>query len=68
MLMKFVNGAKRIIKDRRGEGFLDIAMKILIVVVLGAAILLILNAAMPKLFEDLISKISGELGGIDVIK
>lgn len=34
---------------------------------IGAAILLILNAAMPNLFSDLISKISGELTNINVL-
>jgi len=39
----------------------------LIVVVIGAAILLILNAAMPNLFSDLIAKISGELTNVNVL-
>ncbi len=56
-----------LIRDRRGDGFLDLAFKILIVVVIGAAILLILNAAMPNLFSDLIQKISGELTNINVL-
>ena len=35
---------RNLARDRRGDGFLDLAFKILIIVVLGAAILLILNA------------------------
>jgi len=42
-------------------------LKILIVVVIGAAVLLILNAAVPDLFSGLIDKISGELTGVDVL-
>lgn len=53
--------------DNRGEGYLDMAMKILIVVVIGAAILAIMNTAMPTLFQSLIDKISGELAGIEVM-
>lgn len=56
-----------LVNDRRGDGFLDLAFKILIVVVIGAAILLILNAAMPNLFSDLIEKISGELVNVNVL-
>jgi len=57
----------RFIKEQSGEGFLDVAMKILIVVVIGAAVLLILNNAMPALFQNLINKVSSELTGIDVL-
>jgi hypothetical protein len=39
----------------------------LIVVVIGAAVLLILNAAVPNLFSGLIEKISSELTGVDVL-
>ncbi len=58
---------RNLMSDRRGEGFLDLAMKILIVVVIGAAILLILNAAMPNLFQNLIDKIAGELTNVNVL-
>ncbi len=58
---------RSLMSDRRGEGFLDLAMKILIVVVIGAAILLILNAAMPNLFQNLIDKIAGELTNVNVL-
>jgi hypothetical protein len=66
-MLKIKNTAKRFISEKKAEGFLDVAMKILIVVVIGAAILLILNAAMPDLFQNLIDKVSGELTGIDVL-
>lgn len=56
-----------LIRDQRGESFLDVAMKILIVVVIGAAILAIMNAAMPNLFQGLIDKISSQLTGITVL-
>lgn len=58
---------RSLVNDRRGDGFLDLAFKILIVVVIGAAILLILNAAMPNLFSDLIEKVSGELVNVNVL-
>lgn len=58
---------KRFITEKKAEGFLDVAMKILIVVVIGAAILLIMNAAMPDLFQNLIDKISSELTGVNVL-
>ncbi len=61
------NTFRRLIHDRRGDGYLDLAMKILIVVVIGAAILLILNTAMPSLFSGLIEKVSGELTNINVL-
>ena len=43
------------------------AMKILIVVVVGAAILVIMNTAMPDLFQSLIDKVSSELSGVTVL-
>ena len=67
-MLKIRNTVKRFIADKRGDSsFLDVAMKVLIVVVIGAAVLLILNAAIPNLFQGLIDKISGELTGIDVL-
>ena len=66
-MMKTKMMVSRFRKDQSGEGFLDVAMKILIVVVIGAAVLLIMNTAMPALFQDLIDKISGELTGINVL-
>jgi len=57
----------RFLKEQSGEGFLDVAMKILIVVVIGAAVLLIMNTAMPTLFQGLIDKISTELTGVNVL-
>lgn len=66
-MMKIKMKMNRFVKEQSGEGFLDVAMKILIVVVIGAAVLLILNNAMPALFQDLIDKVSSELTGIDVL-
>ena len=57
----------RFASDNRGEGYLDMAMKILIVVVVGAAILAIMNTAMPNLFQSLINKISNELVKVTVL-
>jgi hypothetical protein len=66
-MLKVKNTIRRFVSEKKAEGFLDVAMKILIVVVIGAAILLILNAAMPDLFQNLIDKISGELTGVNVL-
>jgi len=66
-MQKVKNTIRRFVTEKKAEGFLDVAMKILIVVVIGAAVLLILNAAVPTLFSGLIEKISGELTGVDVL-
>jgi hypothetical protein len=66
-MLKIKNKIKRFISDKKGEAFLDVAMKILIVVVIGAAILVILNAAVPTLFQNLIAKISDSITGINVL-
>lgn len=66
-MLNIKNTIKRLVADKKAEGFLDVAMKILIVVVIGAAILLIMNAAIPNLFSGLIEKISSELTGVSVL-
>ena len=66
-MLKVINTIRRFVSEKKAEGFLDVAMKILIVVVIGAAVLLILNAAVPDLFTNLIEKISSELTGINVL-
>ena len=45
------------IKDQRGEGFIDVLVKMLIVVVVGAVLLTIMRAAIPSMFEDMMTKI-----------
>ena len=59
--------AKNLTNDQSGEGYLDMAMKILIVVVIGAAILAIMNTAMPNLFQSLIDKVSSQITGITIL-
>lgn len=66
-MQKIKKVIKRFVSEKKAEGFLDVAMKILIVVVIGAAVLLILNNAVPDLFTGLIEKISSELSGINVL-
>ncbi len=66
-MFKLKSAARRFISEKKAEGFLDVALKILIVVVIGAAVLLVLNATVPDLFDGLIEKISGELTGINVL-
>ena len=58
---------KNLSADQSGEGYLDMAMKILIIVVIGAAILAIMNTAMPTLFQNLIDKVSSQITGISIL-
>jgi hypothetical protein len=67
MLKNIKNTVKRFVSDKKAEGFLDVAFKILIVVVIGAAILVIMNAAIPDLFQGLIDKISNSLTGVTIL-
>lgn len=46
-----------IVKDECGEGFLDVLIKILITVIIGAALLALLRIAIPDLFQDILDKI-----------
>jgi len=66
-MMKAKSILNRFLKDQSGEGFLDVAMKVLIVVDIGAAVLAIMDTAMPNLFQGLIDKISTELTDIDIV-
>ena len=42
-----------------GEGFVDVLVKMLIVVVVGAVLLTIMRTAVPQLFSDVIEKVRG---------
>ena len=42
---------------KSGEGYLDVLIKILITVIIGAALLALMRVAIPELFNDLINKI-----------
>ena len=42
---------------KSGEGYLDVLIKILITVIIGAALLALMRVAIPELFNDIISKI-----------
>ena len=66
-MLRLKNAARRFVSEKKAEGFLDVALKILIVVVIGAAVLIVLNATVPELFDGLIEKISSELTGINVL-
>ena len=57
----------RMLRDESGEASLDMAMKILITIVVGAAILAIMRNTIPQLFADLIGKISAETNSITII-
>jgi ABC-type phosphate/phosphonate transport system permease subunit len=56
-----VNGLREIVKEvlkpRRAEGFIDVLIKILITVIIGAALLALLRVAIPDLFQNIIDKI-----------
>lgn len=45
-----------VVQDERGEGFLDVLIKILITVIIGAALLALLRSAIPSLFQDILDK------------
>lgn len=57
----------RMLRDESGEAYLDMAMKILITVVVGAAILAIMRDAIPQLFADLIGRVSAEIDRITIL-
>lgn len=58
---------RRMVWDESGEAYLDMAMKILITVVVGAAILTIMRDAIPQLFAGLIGRISVEIDRITIL-
>lgn len=58
---------RRMVWDESGEAYLDMAMKILITVVVGAAILAIMRDAIPQLFADLIGRVSAEIDRITIL-
>jgi hypothetical protein len=51
------NKVKYLLNDQCGEGYLDVLVKILITVILGAALLGLLRVAIPDLFDDIMDKI-----------
>ena len=42
---------------KSGEGYLDVLIKILITVIIGAALLALMRVAIPELFNDIVNKI-----------
>ena len=42
---------------KSGEGYLDVLIKILITVIIGAALLALMRVGIPELFNDIINKI-----------
>ena len=58
---------RRMVWDESGEAYLDMAMKILITVVVGAVILAIMRDAIPQLFADLIGRVSTEIDRITIL-
>ncbi len=57
----------RMFRDESGEAYLDMAMKILITIVVGAAILAIMRNTIPQLFADMVGKISSQIDRITII-
>ena len=51
--------ACRFVQNDAGEGFVDVLVKMLIVVVVGAVLLAIMRTAVPQLFTDMLTKIRG---------
>ena len=50
-------GKKQFVEQESGEGFIDVLVKMLIVVVVGAALLAIMRTAVPNLFTSMMDKI-----------
>ena len=55
------NFSEKIIYSQSGEGYIDVLVKILITVVLGALLLGLLKLAIPDVFDSLIDKIKGTI-------
>ncbi len=54
----FIDGVKtKLTAVKSGEGYLDVLIKILITVIIGAALLALMRVAIPELFNDIINKI-----------
>ena len=49
--------SQRVMAVKSGEGYLDVLIKILITVIIGAALLALMRVAIPELFNDIINKI-----------
>lgn len=47
----------RLVHEEAGEGFVDVLVKMLIVVVVGAVLLTIMRQAIPQMFTDMMTKI-----------
>jgi hypothetical protein len=54
---RFKRMSEVLVKDQRGEGFVDVLVKMLIVVVVGAVLMTIMRATVPTLFDQMITKI-----------
>ena len=68
MLRKLKFGRiKAFLKQKSGDSsFLDVAIKVLIVVVIGGSILLVLSTTMPDLFGNVMDKVQEGIDGVDL--
>lgn len=68
MLRKLNLGrVKAFLKQKSGDSsFLDVAIKVLIVVVIGGSILLVLSTTMPDLFGNVMDKVQEGIDGVDL--
>ena len=68
MLRKLKLGrVKAFLKQKSGDSsFLDVAIKVLIVVVIGGSILLVLSTTMPDLFGNVMDKVQEGIDGVDL--
>ena len=57
VFMAFNTLVTRFRREEAGEGFIDVLVKMLIVVVVGAVLLTIMRQAIPQLFTDMLTKI-----------
>lgn len=52
-----ISARQKLTAVKSGEGYLDVLIKILITVIIGAALLALMRVAIPELFNDIIDKI-----------
>ena len=67
MYVRFGGGCPETCRRKAIRRCIATLLKILIIVVIGAAILAIMNTAMPALFQSLIDKVSSQITGITIL-
>lgn len=61
LFVRIRNRVANSLYNQKGEGYIDVLVKILITVVLGSLLLGLLKLAIPDIFQVLIEKIKGTI-------